>query len=75
MFRTRERSVLKELAGVSLAQDRSRCAYLIQRLGVFVESAMGIFQGIVDGIEGRFDGVLELGQSYRCLVWIWKDNQ
>lgn len=47
--------------------------YLIKRLGVFVETAMGFFQAVVDGIEGCFDGVLKFGKGYSSLIRIYKE--
>lgn len=47
-----------------------RCTDLIKRLGVFIKTAMGLFEAVVYRIEGGFHGILEFGQGDRSLFWV-----
>lgn len=55
---------------VKLKQSK-RGKYLVERLGVLVETAMGLFEAIVDRLKGRFDWVLKFRKSDSSLIRVW----
>jgi hypothetical protein len=63
---------VRQILGIISAPSAREAAhaYLVQCFTVCILSLVHLFEVFVDFIEAIFKGILQLGKSYRCRVWV-----